>query len=121
MIRELLNASGLDPKVAQRTGGCWDIVTAAGWMACRESAATALKLSHMAIKDTIVRRRGRISLMKAIHTDCSNQEARRALTRRFDLIPYTAADWQRQVSGRRRTAEMELDECQSADARVLDA
>jgi hypothetical protein len=121
MIRELLNASRLDPNVAQRTGGCWDVVTAAGWMACRESAATALKLSHTAIKDTTLYRRGRISLIKAIHTDCSDQEARRALTRRFDLIPYTAAGWQRQVSGRRRIVDVGPDGCQIADAGVLDA
>jgi len=40
--------------------------------------------------------------------------------RRFDLIPYTAAGWQRQASGPVRVADVGQDGCQIADAGGLD-
>jgi hypothetical protein len=52
---------------------------------------TAAMRSQTAIKAVWVRRWGRMGTGNEIHTKCSDQEARRALTRRFDLIPYTAA------------------------------
>jgi hypothetical protein len=58
--------------------------------------------------------------MEDVHTDCIVQKARRALMRRFDLIPYTAAGWQRQVSGPMRIAGVGQDGCQIAHLGVLD-
>jgi hypothetical protein len=52
---------------------------------------TAAMRSQTAITVVWVRRRGRIGSGNDIHTKCSDHEARRALMRRFDLIPYTAA------------------------------
>jgi hypothetical protein len=51
MIQEALNASHCHPKVVQQKGGCRDVVTAVGWTACREPAATAPKLAEVPIKD----------------------------------------------------------------------
>lgn len=51
VIEEVLNASECGPKVAQRKGGCRDVVTTVGWMACREPATTAPRQAKTAIKD----------------------------------------------------------------------
>jgi hypothetical protein len=51
VIQEVLNASECGPNVAQRKGGCRDVVTAAGGCACREPATAALKHAKAAIKD----------------------------------------------------------------------
>lgn len=48
-------------------------------------------------------RPGRISILKDIHTESGVQGTRWARTSGCDLIPYTAAGWQRRVSGRMRT------------------
>jgi len=85
-----------------------------GWQ-CREHTTTALEHRKMAISDACMCRSGRMMVLKDIHTDCSDQEASQALMRRFDLIPYTAAGCQRQVSGRMRMRGVGPNGCQIAD------
>lgn len=48
-----------------------------------------------------------MSAMEDIHTDSEGQEARWAQMKRCDVIPYTAAGCQRQVSGDLRKARGE--------------
>jgi hypothetical protein len=49
VVLVVLNACHRGPEVAQAKGGCWEVVTAVGWMACREHTATALEHSGPAV------------------------------------------------------------------------
>lgn len=62
---------------------------------------------------------GRKKALENLHTDWSDQEARQALMRRFDLVPYAAAGCQRQVSGRLRRRGVEHYESQIDGPGVL--
>lgn len=120
MILACLNAARRDSTAVQREGGCWGVVTAAGGMAMQGATATALKHPAPAVLDAHLCRCGRMKILKGLRTDWSDQEAGQALLRRFDLVPYTAAGWQRQVSGRVRIRAIGLQEGQVDDPGALE-
>jgi hypothetical protein len=73
------------------------VVVTDGWMAmqgARNNSAGGLSRRH--------RRRPGVPIRsheyREIHTDSGGQEARQARTCTFDLIPYAAAGWQRQLA-----------------------
>jgi hypothetical protein len=78
------------------------VVTAVGCEAYREPAATMLELSQGNITADGMCQCGRMRILEHVHTNRSDQETRRALLGRFDLIPCAAAGWKRQVSDRVR-------------------
>jgi hypothetical protein len=119
MFLACFNAPQRDSDVAQQKGGGWDVVTA-GSMAmqgARNDSAGALASSQRRCSGVAIRSHG--------HTGGHTyrqwwSEGRSGSDVGFDLIPYAAAGWERQVSRQERTRETGQEKCHSALPGALD-